>query len=93
VTRNRHSVASVNLDPKALAVARKAFDAAWTLIAGNYGSERAIEKSRTMLATVILDIAGDGILDADQITHAALQIMSCAEQSVPLPNPARTTYH
>jgi hypothetical protein len=76
-----------------LAVARQAFDAAWTLIAGNYGSEHAIERNRTMLASIILDIAGDGILDADEIEQAALQVMSCAAQPVSLPNPTRTTYH
>jgi hypothetical protein len=92
MTRNPHFV-SASLDPKALAVARKAFDAAWKSIEGNYGSEGAIKRSRTMLASIILEIAGDGILDAEQIKHAALQIMSCAAQPVPLRNPTRTTYH
>jgi hypothetical protein len=92
VTRNRHSVVSASLDPKALAVVRKAFDAAWTTIAGNYGSEHAIESGRAM-ASIILEIAGDAILDADQIKHAALQIMSCAAQPVPLRDPTRTAYH
>jgi hypothetical protein len=93
VTRNRHSVVSASLDPKALAVVRKAFDAAWITIAGNYGSEHAIESSRAMLASIILEIADDAILDADQIKHAALQIMSCAAQPVPLRDPTRTAYH
>jgi hypothetical protein len=53
-----------------------AFDAAWEHVAPGVGTRpQAIEAARLKLADVILGLAGDGIMDAAQMTEAALNRM------------------
>jgi hypothetical protein len=63
--------------PEALRALGKAFDAAWSEIAANFGSDAMdIERARLRLARALLAIAGEDSRDSDVLKRAALERMA-----------------
>jgi hypothetical protein len=62
---------------EALKIVCRAFEEAWTSIAGNFGNDpAAIEAARLKLANIILSFPHNEIKDAEQIKQSSLQIMA-----------------
>jgi hypothetical protein len=63
--------------PDALYAIGRAFDAAWTEIAGNFGNDRdEIEAARLRLARAMLSIADEDSRDVAVLKKAALERMA-----------------
>ena len=75
-------ILSASLSPEALALARKAFDETWELIAGNYQEGDVAETARMRLATIILGLVSEDSRDVEWIRQTALQLMSRAMTEV-----------
>jgi hypothetical protein len=70
-------------DPDTLKLLGRAFDEAWQDIGGNYDVATA-EDRRTRLTLIILELAGNGARDLEDIKFLALQIMRHKERPVSL---------
>ena len=75
---------AASLAPDQLAVAREAFDAAWTEIADRYIGKEAIAIGRTRLATMVLAVMAEGKAGAGEIQRASLALMEKVEAPIPL---------
>ena len=70
--------------PQALKVILRAFDEAWTEIAGNFGGDpHLIQAARLQLATAVLSVASDDSRNAGAMRTAALQAMARRYQAPP----------
>lgn len=73
----RALIGSAAYDPQTLKALYKAFDDAWEQIAPNVSSRAsAIEAARLKLAEIVLGLAGNGTVDPQALTAAAVQAMS-----------------
>jgi hypothetical protein len=74
--RARQLIESASYDPEQLKAIRKAFDDAWEQISPGVSSRAAaLEAARLKLAGIVLGLAKNGNLDAQQLAGAALQLM------------------
>lgn len=80
----KHLVIAASLTSKQLAVARKAFDAAWAGIGNLYVGKEAIAIGRTRLATMVLAVISEGKTELADIQRASLALMEEAETPIPL---------
>lgn len=71
-----------SLTPDQVALARKAFDAAWGEIAQRYVGKEGKELGRTRLATMVLAVISEGTKDAAEIQRASLALMAQVEAPV-----------
>jgi hypothetical protein len=78
---------TASLTPDELALAQRAFDEAWALIASNYIGRGAILTGRTRLATFVLSAMSEGSRDAIEIRDAAVRMTRQAEEPVPFRKP------
>ena len=73
----RHLIEGASFGPDTLKAIGKAFDEAWTQIAGNFGNDPAeIEAARLKLAKAVLSVADDNSRDVEALKQAALQRMA-----------------
>jgi hypothetical protein len=61
--------------PAQLAVIGGAFELAWLAIQAEYEDEAARESARIRLATICLELAGQGILDPEALERTAVEAM------------------
>jgi len=94
--RTRQHVDRAWFGPEAFKVIGRAFDEAWTEIAGNFGSDpHLIHAARLQLARAVLSVASDDSRDAGAIRNAAMQAMArrySASNSRLRPDPTRTPH-
>ena len=84
----RHLIESASFGPDALKVIGQAFDEAWALIAGNFGSDPlVIESARLSLANAILGVATDASRDVEDLKQAGLKAMSAHYRSLSIGSP------
>jgi hypothetical protein len=67
--------AAGSFGPEAMKVIGKAFDEAWSSIAGNFTSASE-QGARLKLATIILSIANEDSRDVEALKNAAIKAMS-----------------
>jgi hypothetical protein len=83
--------------PETLKVIGKAFDDAWSEIAGHFArTGLQAESARLKLAHAVLAVARDDSRDSDELKHAALQVMALnyrdqSDPSRPVWQPAGVT--
>jgi hypothetical protein len=63
------------LGPEDLTVLRGAFDAAWSIIAGNFADD-SIAAGRLRLANALLSVADEDCRDVKALKNAALEAMA-----------------
>ena len=67
-------------DPATLATIYEAFDQAWGVVAGNYGTDpKTVEAARLKLADAMLAVVHQGMTDSHQLASLALQMMRINE--------------
>jgi hypothetical protein len=73
----RKLIEGSSYDPYTLRILFRAFDDAWAQVAPTVSSRPAhtIEAARMKLANIILGLARRGMIDAKQLTDAAVQLM------------------
>ena len=70
-------IANAAYGPEGLKQVYKAFDDAWLTIGPGVGNDPlAVEAVRVRLSNIILGLANNGNLDAEQLTHAAVRLMT-----------------
>ena len=62
-----------SFDPEALKIVGRAFDEAWSDIAGNFGDAAQIEAVRSKLARAILSAASDSSRDVAALKRIGLE--------------------
>ena len=73
----RKLIDGASYGPEALRAVGQAFDAAWTEIAGNFGSDtQDIERARLRLAKAMLSVANEESRDVEVLKRAALEQMA-----------------
>ena len=73
----RNLIDGASYGPEALRAVGRAFDAAWTEIAGNFGSDtQDIERARLRLAKAMLSVANEESRDVEVLKRAALEQMA-----------------
>ena len=73
----RKLIDGASYGPEALRAVGHAFDAAWTEIAGNFGSDtQDIERARLRLAKAMLSVANEESRDVEVLKRAALERMA-----------------
>jgi orotidine-5'-phosphate decarboxylase len=80
----KHLLIAGSLTPEQVALARKAFDGVWAVIAHLYVGKEAVALGRTRLATMVLAVISEGRTDAADIQQASLTLMEKVEAPVPL---------
>jgi hypothetical protein len=72
----RELISNASYGPDQLKVLGKAFDDAWGQIAPHVsGKPSGVEAARLKLAQIVMSLAKDGLLDAQQLTDAAVEAM------------------
>jgi hypothetical protein len=71
----REIIEQASYNPTTVRIMGKAFDDAWTEIAGNYKSKIAIEGARLTLANVVLNFAAEGERDPQKLKDRAVRTM------------------
>ena len=79
MTAARKLIAGASYGGDTLRMIGRAFDDAWTEVAQNYDSPRAIEAARLKLATIVLSLAGEGERDPAKLKDRAVRIF-CIEE-------------
>ncbi len=75
--RARQLIDGASFGPNTLRVITQAFEAAWTQIASNFGTDpEDIDDARYNLATALLSVASEDSRDVEVLKKAALQRMA-----------------
>jgi hypothetical protein len=75
---------AASLGPDALKAAGQAFDAGWSVIAGQFHNATGIEAARLALADAISSLATDSSRDVGVLENAALQVRAQNYTSLPI---------
>jgi hypothetical protein len=76
--------ADASYGPDQLKVLCKAFDEAWDIVSPTISARPdAIEAARMRLANIILGLANDGSIGAENLTRAAVQLMADPKKTAP----------
>ena len=73
--KGRELIEESSYDSATVRIMRKAFDDAWTEIAGNYKSQTAIIGARLALANVVLNLVAEGEHDPQKLKDRAVRTM------------------
>ena len=71
----RAIIDAASYGPMTVRIMGKAFDDAWTEIAGNYKSKIAKKGARLALANVVLNLAAEGERDPQKLKDRAVRTM------------------
>ena len=73
----RRLVEGASFGPEVVEIITAAFDAAWSEISANFGSDpKAIESARERLAEAVLSVANEESCDVEALKTGALQAMA-----------------
>jgi hypothetical protein len=71
----RHLIDAASFGPDTLKAIGQAFDQAWAVIEGNFGSDQGREAARIKLANAMLSVASEDSRDVEVLKKAALDAM------------------